>query len=188
MDAIKKNGFTLIEIVVAMGIFALLIGSLSSIFVQALQGQKKTLATQEVLGQTSYVLDYMSRAIRLAKKDIAGDCIGAKLNYLATDSRVLNGEEFSGPGIKFLNYNGICQEFFKDSADLKLKESKDSAGPEDLTSAGLKINYFNIIIAGEYQTDAVQPEVTLFLEVEGKNQSKIKIQTTVSQRNLDIQR
>lgn len=184
-----KKGFTLIEIVVAMGIFTLLIGSLSSIFVQALQGQKKTLATQEVLEQTSYVLDYMSRAIRMAKKDITGGCTGiAKLNYSKTASRVLSGQAFEGPGIKFLNYDGVCQEFFQDSGDFKLKESKASASPVDLTSGNLKINSFNINLYGEYQTDAIQPKVTLFLDIAGKNQSKIKVQTTVSQRNLDIQR
>ncbi len=167
----------MIEIVVAMGIFALLTGSLSSIFVQALQSQKKTLAIQDVLGQTSYILDYMSRAIRMAKKDIDGACITAKLNYQRTAT-----------GIKFLNYDGICQEFFLDSGDFKLKESKASASPVDLTSANLKINSFNINLSGESQDDTIQPKITLFLDIEGKNQVKMKIQTTVSQRNLDIQR
>ena len=182
------NGFTLIEIVVAMMIFVLLIGSLFSIFVQALQGQKKTLATQEVLDQTSYVMDYMGRAIRMAKKDTSGSCIGANLNYIATNSRILDGQTFQGPGIKFLNYEGVCQEFFRDDGDFKIKESKNAASPVDLTSANMNINNLNIIISGETQNDAVQPEVTLFLGIEGKDQSKIKIQTTISQRNLDIQR
>jgi prepilin-type N-terminal cleavage/methylation domain-containing protein len=181
------TGFTLIEIVVVIGIFSLLISSLSLFFVQALQSQRNILATQEVLGQASYVLDYMSRAARMARKDIGGSCTGtAKLNYSTTTSRVLGGQTFLGPGIKFLNYDNICQEFFLDSADLKLKESKSAATPVDLTSAGLKVNSFNVALFGETQGDNNQPKATLFLDIKGKNQSKIKIQTTVSQRNMDI--
>ncbi|MDO8601415.1 MAG: type II secretion system protein [bacterium] len=188
MDTIKKNGFTLIEIVVAMGIFALLMGSLSSVFVQALQGQKKTLATQEVLGQASYALDYISRAVRMARKDISGSCLGVNLNYSTTTSRILSGQTFSGPGIKFLNSSSTCQEFFLDSASSTLKESQALMSPVDLTSANLKINSFNISLIGASQNDDVQPKVTLFLDITGKNESKIKVQTTISQRNLDIQR
>lgn len=184
----SKNGFTLIEIVVVIGIFSLLIGSLSSVFVQALQSQKNILANQEALGQASYVLDYMSRAARMARKDTGGSCTGtAKLNYQKTSSRTLEGIVYSGAGIRFLNYSNICQEFFLDSADLKLKESKSLLAPVDLTSAGLKVNSFNVALFGETQGDNDQPKATLFLNVEGKNQSKIKIQTTVSQRNLDIE-
>ena len=172
-----KRGFTLIEIVVAMGIFSLLISSLSSIFVQVLRSQKKTLAAQEILGQTSYVLEYMSRALRMAKKDIDGVCITAKLNYQKT---------YSGQGIKFLNYNNICQEFYLEAG--RLKENKNS-NILPLTSASLNVSAFNIGPDDSWdQNDDEQPKVPLFFEVEGRESSKIKIQTTVSQRNLDIER
>jgi prepilin-type N-terminal cleavage/methylation domain-containing protein len=189
MDGIKnQKSFTLIEIVVAMGIFSLLVGSLSSIFVQALQGQRKTLATQEVLEQTSYVLDYMSRALRMAKKDVTGSCTGPDyITYITTNSRVLDGKTFTGPGIKFINSSSICQEFFLDNASSTLKESQSGAAPVDLTSKNIKINSFNIYYTGTHQNDTTQPKVTFFLDIEGKNQSRIKVQTTVSQRNLDIQ-
>lgn len=184
-----KRGFTLIEIVVATGILSLLIGSLSSIFFQALQSQRKILAGQEVLSQTSYILDYLSRAIRMAKKDVSGACTGtANLNYSTSNSRVLGGQTYQGLGIKFVNSTSTCQEFFLDSASSTLKESQAGSAPVDLTSAALKINSFNINFSGGYQTDMLQPKITFFLDVAGKNQSRIKTQTTISQRNLDIQR
>lgn len=172
-----------------MGIFSLLVGSLSSIFVQALQSQRKTLATQEVLEQTSYILDYMSRALRMAKKDVTGSCTGGPdyITYITTSSRTLGGQPFNGPGIKFLNSSFICQEFFLDNASSTLKESQSGAAPVDLTSKNIKINSFSIYYTGTHQNDTIQPKVTFFLDIEGKNQARIKVQTTISQRNLDIQ-
>ncbi|MEK9135252.1 MAG: type II secretion system protein [Patescibacteria group bacterium] len=174
MATMKKNGFTLVEMIVTMGIFSLLIGSLAAVFTQILQSQRKISSTQELLGQTSYVLEYMSRAIRMAKKDTGGICIPSNLNYSQTAT-----------GIKFLNYNSVCQEFYLESG--QLKENKGGV-VSPLTSSHLNVLSFDIVDFGWTQTDDNQPKVTLFLNIEGNNQSKIKVQTAVTQRNLDIMR
>lgn len=174
----KKAGFTLIETVVAVAIFSLLISAVSGIFVFFLKAQKHSLATQEVLSQTSYAMEYMSKALRMARKDdLNGTCTIAgtpKLNYA-----------FVSQCIRFRNYYDQCQEFCLDG--VKLKEIKD--GNENyLTSGNLTVNNFNIGLTGQQQTDSLQPKVIIFLDVSGKEQSNIKIQTTISQRNLDIRK
>lgn len=168
----NKKAFTLVELLVAVAIFSIIGGIASGIFVSALRAQKKSLVYQELLSQTSYLMEYMSRALRMARKDIDGVCIDAKLNYKIVDS-----------GIKFMNYKGGCQKFYLSGN--QLKEEK-GAVISDLTSAGLSVSNFNINLFGQTQDDNLQPRLSFFLTIEEKEESKIKIQTTVSQRSLDI--
>lgn len=179
-----KNGFTLVEILVAMAIFSIIIGISLTIFLSALQAQRKALASQRLVDQTGYVLEYMSRALRMVKKQTAESpsCLSQNgLNYEITRG---------GKGLKFLNYQSICQEFFLDVNLKRLKEAKEDS-EEFLTSAELEVESFNIKLMGESDQDTDQPRVTLFLKIKGKGQKpeekpEIKIQTTISQRGLDL--
>lgn len=190
-----KKGYTLIEVLVAVAIFFTVLAAPTGFFIGSLKAQMRTLASQELLNQTSYFLEYISRALRMAKKDKNDSCIGLNSNYQKTNTRTLAGVTYSGPGIKFKSYHDtpICQEFFLDENDKVLKESKNGAAPLPLTSDNLEIVSFKI--SGEEswgQNDNLQPKVTLFLEIKGGRslkpelQPKIKIQTAVSQRNLDV--
>lgn len=175
LQCLNEKGITLVEMLVVIGIFSLIAGAISGPFLSGISSQRKILANQEILDQTSYVLEYMSRALRMAKKDQNGTCIPAKTNY----QKLANG-------IKFLNYNNECQQFYLEQSQLK----ENKAGTIlPLTSNLIKVRSFRIQLSGETQTDNLQPRVTIFLEVEGrgKNPPKIQIQTTISQRNLDVQ-
>lgn len=178
----KKRGYTLIEILVAISIFFIVIAAPTGFFVTSIKGQKKVLASQELLDNVSFTLEYMSRAIRMAKKDKDNICIGQKLNYQETHF---------GQGIQFLNYNNECQEIFLD-IDGRLKESIDGSVPVPLTSEELVITSFKIASDESWgQLDNLQPRVTLSFEIKRENprpemEPKIKIQTTISQRNLDF--
>lgn len=184
-----QKGFSLVEIMVAVAIFSVVISVASMSFILAIKSQKKSLAEQELLAQTSYVMEYMSRALRMAKKDLSGDCIAAKTNY---------GRPYGNSSIRFLNYEGAtgeCQEFFLDvDGQLKMRKSSDDTAANfgaavPLTSATLTIDPGSVqfYLIGESQFDNIQPRVTIFLDIDGKEQTDIKIQTTISQRNLDIE-
>ena len=144
--AADKKGFTLIELIVVMAVFLLVIGGAIGIFISIIEHQRIILAEEELLNQTSYVQEYMSKALRMATKDQSGDClvdnsalspdpqkIYPGYSYLltrpVTDS---NGVTFY-TGIKFLNQSNTdnlqrpaCQEFYLDrtSSPYVLKEIK----------------------------------------------------------------
>ncbi|MBM3283920.1 prepilin-type N-terminal cleavage/methylation domain-containing protein [Candidatus Gottesmanbacteria bacterium] len=182
----KKNGYTLIELLVALTVFTIVVAAPTGFFVSALKGQQKALASQELYDNVSYTLEYMSRSLRMAKKDYSGSCITANMNYETTTD---------GHNVKFKtideNYNEICQEFFLDTNDNRLKEIKNGI-TLPLTARNLEVVSFIVGDHGWGQDDYDQPKVTLFLEIRGKRgslpelQPEIKIQTSVSQRNLDI--
>jgi len=60
--------------------------------------------------------------------------------------------------------------------------------PLPLTSADLEIVSCNFKLSGQSQDDDLQPSVTISFEIQKGTQpeSKIRLQTTISQRNLDI--
>jgi len=194
-----KRGYTLIEVMVAVGIFTIVIAAPTGFFVSSLKGQQKALASQEVLDETSYALEYISRSLRMAKKELncanklePTTCACLKNAGYGTNYELIH--EDKKKGIKLTNYRNQCQEFFLDINDNRLKEVKDGGEAIPLTSDDLEIVSFKIGPQQDSwgQNDNKQPKITLFLEVKGiesarpELQPKIQIQTTISQRNLDV--
>lgn len=188
--------FTLIEMLVAATIFVSVVTVISTIFISGLRAQRQSLAYRELLDQTSYLLEYMSRSLRMAMKDdiaIRGfplkNCLnGNKVNY-----------EFEGDCLKFRNYKNECQEFcLKDIGGGRKKIVEiiyDGTTVEvDLTSPDLNVKSFEVKDPRSPSSwkqppeDYFQPLVEILLEIEGREQSKIQIKTSISQRNLDVQR
>lgn len=177
-DKLTVSGFTLVELLVAVMIFSIAIAGILGVFNYTVKSQSKVLDSQEVLDQASYVMEYMSRSVRMAKKDEAGACITAGKNY--------DDPSGNSSSIKFWSYNEQCQKFYLDGD--RLKEEKGGI-VNFLTSSNLNVNSIKFNIAGD-GTDNEQPKVTVFLDIEKagaiSGDAGIKIQTTVSQRNLDI--
>jgi prepilin-type N-terminal cleavage/methylation domain-containing protein len=173
------RGFTLIELLVVIAIFSIGIGSITGIFISGLSSQRRILAEQDILNQISYAIEYMGRAIRMAKKDdisISGqtkNCLsGNKVNYeTPTESE-----------IKFRNYQNQCQRFYLSSN--QIFEEKDGTVLA-LTSPKIKVNTLKFKIFGESQDDTYQPRVAIFMEIESRGK-KLQFQTTISQRDIDV--
>lgn len=189
---IQNKGFTLIELLVAIGIFSIVIGMVSAIFILGIRQQKVAFASQTVLDQASFTLEYMSRALRMARKELSTPaCLSQNgLNYEITPS---------GSGLKFINSleSSDCQEFFLESGQLKYRKKIGQSSEESLplTSNKLEVVSLKFNLVGEFQGDAdnpenLQPKITIFLEIKGKGEleksQRIKIQATLSQRNLDV--
>lgn len=181
----KKSGYTLVEVLVTVVVFAILLGAIIGIWASAIRMQRYILNSQELLNQTSYIMEYTSRAIRMAKKDVTDICAIGTNNY----GLPVSGDD----GVRFRNMSGICKEFFKNGDVLKDgDEGRPLLSPPfprdlDLTSSLLIVNDFNVLIQGDFPNN--QPRVTLFLDIEAGSfdpKPRIKIQTTVSQRDLNI--
>ena len=181
---IKKNAYTLIEILVAISIFTIVIAAPTGFLVGSIKGQQKALSSQKLIDNVSYSLEYISRALRMAKKDRDGTCIEPGANY--------ENPGHDDSSIRFLNYNNICQEFSLEDGQLKQRKSTTNSEEDlgeiftPLTSDDLQIEMLKFELFGQEQDDNLQPRVTIVLDIKGKN-TELKIQTTISQRNLDVQ-
>jgi len=179
---LKNRGFTLVEMMVTLLIFSIIVGTTVGVFVSVIRIQKYNLSYHQLLAQTSYAIEYMARAIRMAKKNTDGICSGmADKNY---------EETHSGHGVRFETYHspGQCWEFFLEEE--KLKVLKNNEEKYDLTSGDFNVTSFNVVVSGD-GADQEQPRVTVFMEVRGEGSAfqpgpRVRIQTTISQRNLDF--
>lgn len=180
----NRKGFTLIELLVAILVFSLIIGSASNLLFSSIASQRRILVTQEIIRQTSFVQEYISRSIRQAKKELASPA-----SCLTTSGRGYNYEiTHSGSGLLFIDRQNRCHEFFLENGRIK----EGISGVEQfITSDELVVATFNFTIRGESQSDNIQPRVSFFIDmtsvgVKAESQISIKTQTTVSQRKVDI--
>jgi len=173
----KNKGFTLVEMLVTALIFSIVMGAAMGVFVSAIKLQRYNLTHQQLLNQASYAMEYMDRAIRMAVRD-DGTCGFSGKNY-----------NYTASSIQFQTYDGACQAFSLNSDSIKAtKTGANGYNNVDLTSDDFEVTSFTFQVSGD-GIDNDQPKVTIFLEIKGKGlgqQPKIKIQTTVSQRNLDL--
>jgi len=177
----KNRAFTLVEMLVAVSIFSFLVAALSGIFVTSLQSQRQGLASQLLINDTSYNLEYISRLLRMARKQTASfpTCLSqAGLNYEITRG---------GQGVKFLNYQGICYEIYLEGTRIYQNKGGEIL---PITSQNLEVSSLKFNLSGQSEIDNLQPRVTVYFYIKNKGQkpeeqSEIKVQTTVSQRELD---
>jgi len=184
---VKMNrGFTLVEMMVTVLIFSIVVGVTIGVFVSAIRIQRYNLAYQQLLDQTSYAMEYMSRAIRMAVKD-DGTCGFSGYNYDNSPDETR---------LEFKSYNPDygCQEFSLKEGRLKVENKGvgDFLINDFLTSDDFDVTSLNFKLSGapgSERGDNLQPRVTIFMEIQGKGaklQPKITMQTTISQRNLDF--
>ncbi|MDP2950972.1 MAG: type II secretion system protein [bacterium] len=181
-----QEGFTLIELLVAMAVFTVMISSVVALFGNALKTQNEVLSYSQAIGSASYSVEYVSRALRMAKKDLLGACITSKSNYENIGNTTV---------IRFLNYDEKCQEFGLSAGAIYLRRSSTNSSTGlgaqvPLTASNLVVSKLVFSITGNSQVDDFQPKVAVALEIGELNKkfSPIKVQTTISQRDLDIPR
>ena len=97
----KNRGYTLIEVLVSVAIFSIIIAGPTGLFVLSLRNQNMSLALGETIDNTSHAVEYISRALRMARKDRAGECITLNYNY--------ENPSADTSKIRFLYYQGYCQ-------------------------------------------------------------------------------
>ena len=172
----KHTGFTLMELLVASTIFFIITASSVGVFISSIRAQEYSLNYQQLLNQTSYVMEYMSRSLRMARKSegtICSDFSGKNYNSTANSVEFVNSN------------NSECWEFSLENGQLKINKN---GVLHNLTSDDLKVNSFKVLVLGD--SSGEQPRITIFLDIESRKKTnshapRIKIQTTVSQRDLN---
>ena len=184
----SSKGVTIVELLVVLSIFVFVIVTAVSIFVSTTQQQKSILKEQELLNQVSYVIEYMSRRIRMTLTDANGVCPGFGYDYLLT-----NYDSVSGfyQGIKFISDDNNCYEFFLDTDGIFKMRFQNNLysllSPSQFDNFTIKYVRFIIngdkIIGSNSASNPLGPRITTSLDFLISQKEKV-FQTTVSRRNL----
>ncbi len=189
----NKKGFTLVELMISVLIFSILAGAIIGIFTSSINTQRKILDDQKVISELSYVMEYVSRALRMARKDITDVCLnsgGTMQSYNLTE----NGDIHV---IRFLNHDYKCQEFGLNGTTGRIYEKKSTdenwlnlpANELYVTSSNIYVDrlYFNNIGSDWGPSPTIHPKVLINLRFKESQDSPDEmsfiLQTVISQRN-----
>lgn len=172
-----KGGFTLVEILVALGIFSLVVSAAVGAFVGSSSSQKKTIELYDTQREASYLMETVSRELRMTTKlcnDTSVDCAAKE-----------NQENNEDSDIEFKNYDGEWIIYCK----------ADSFGGCDdvdgnyFARDGEIINSSDVIIEDLtfYTSEdfgSTQPIVTIVMKVKstGKYGTSITLQNSIAMR------
>lgn len=176
----SQQGFTLLELVTSMAIFLIIMGTVSGIFASILRNQRRVLSKQLIMSNTSYALEYMGRALRMAKKDTPS-------NQSCLSETGLNYENPDDNQIKFLTHDEKCVTFKLENDQIKGVNVNGEGKTLAFTSDDLNIQKLKFTLNGQSQENNLQPTITIFFRVETPGGHTFSTQTTITQRNLDVQ-
>jgi prepilin-type N-terminal cleavage/methylation domain-containing protein len=173
-------GVSLIELVVAIGLFAVVMLSATQIFKMVVDGQRNAVSAQNVQENIRYALEKMSKEIRTAQ-------ISNVNCYAEAVNKVFNTDA-GGNKIYFKNKDNNCVTYFLENNRLKTTVVGSSiitnfVTPSKLEVSNLKFNVVDDLIGAFH---SVQPYVTMSMDIRAlglaANQQKMKVQITVSSR------
>ncbi len=163
----SQSGFTIVEVLVASLIFSIIAMSVSAIFVQLIGLQRRALATQKIQDNALFVLEMMSRDIRVSRI-INQESPNCDLTTLALT------HPSKGAVIYRVN-NGSVE--------------KSEGGGAYLAISTPSVNFarMNFCVKGSLANDNKTPRVAILTTVEnrtGKEILQINLQTSVSSRDV----
>ena len=179
----KTEGFTLIEVLVSVTIFAVIILAITNIFKLSIDGERSAIATQNVQESLKYFLEVTGREMRMAQRN-NGVCTGIPDNVIFQRTAGSPGDT-----LYFKNYYGECVTYSlaADGTNLRFKISRKNAGgtlADFISPAKIKINNLHFMVNSVAST--TQPMVTINLDAialgESQFKSAMSIQTSITSR------
>ncbi|MEX2008159.1 MAG: prepilin-type N-terminal cleavage/methylation domain-containing protein [Candidatus Spechtbacterales bacterium] len=185
-----EKGFTLIELVVALGVFSIVMMIAFGAFLGALRAQRVTFAEHSVSQETRFALEFMSRQLRVASQDGGG---GGSMVCLDASNSTPRVFDVGAGEIQFLNGREECVRFFFDDGTGTIRYENPAGGTAyDLTSpTGVTVESLQFTIRGNTNADDEQPRVMINLTARGlggeeEEAARLTTQTTVTVRTLDL--
>ncbi|OHA74104.1 MAG: hypothetical protein A2940_00425 [Candidatus Wildermuthbacteria bacterium RIFCSPLOWO2_01_FULL_48_29] len=171
----NQRAFTLIEMLVALAVFGIIIGITSGYLVSAISVQRETLAIRPMVDETSFVAEYMSRALRPAQRSQDASCLSASGLYYEVSP--------TGDSVTFIDEDERCREMYFEAGAGKIRETIDGVDGA-LTSSSLDIQNMEFVLPASAER---HPQVTFSMEVRPREETAsrvLRIQTTISQREF----
>jgi prepilin-type N-terminal cleavage/methylation domain-containing protein len=183
MKGFTLKGFSLIEILVAVSIFAVAAVISSGALLSASEAQQKILSLRIVQDNLSYAFDTIGKEVRTGKSYHCGTTID-DFSDIPRDCAVPGGPSFT-----FLNSSGDKITYRLNNGRIEKVLDGNPSTSLILTSSDTNITSLTFYVVGAPAGDNLQPRLTIVLRgtagLKEKIKSRLNIQTTISQRSLD---
>lgn len=175
---VKNGGFTIFEMIVAIGIFTVVVTIAVSSMLILTNSEKKAITLQTTQDNLRFALEAMAKEMRTGE-GFPSDCV---IGCTAINYRTARGESV------YYRFNQTSNV---------IEKASDGSGcapfPENcyfpFTSMEVTIERLLFYITG-VGNDDIQPKVTTVIEASTpgieRTASRLQLQTTVSQRRLDM--
>jgi len=178
-----KDGFSLIEVIVSVALFAIIILATTQIFKMVVDGQRGAIAAQNVEESLKYFSEVTGKEIRMAQKNSDGACSSLgidptkvfKYTYISTSSDSLS----------FKNHYGQCVTYKINVDGNNIQRFSIQRGPSAdwITPAKISVDSLHFIVS---ESTSTQPLVTLNLQAHALNQAQfhaaMTLQTSIAVR------
>lgn len=168
-----KKGFTIMEMIIALGVFSISMMLTLGIYTNMIDMQNKSFNFRAVNNSLNFTMEKMSREIRTGFS-----YCGIALLYPCSSSQFSFKAGISGnPEITYRLNNNV----------IEMAVNGGSFSP--LTSSGVVVTNLEFLVDGQNVGDGKQPVVTIIMKAESgaseKTKAYLNLQTTIIQRKLD---
>lgn len=178
----SEAGYSLIELMVAIGVFAVVVTILSGTFMISLRGQGKSATVQNIGDNMRYAMEVMAKEIRMGT-------IKATEGYLFDP--LLSDIRFRS---NMPNRNNAVVRFYLDTLTHQIMfddDIFDALSPEPITSANIEVSALKFDVSGDTSgtSASAQPRITIAMRAASVGtaadiETRIDMQTTISPRSL----
>ncbi|MDA3840718.1 MAG: prepilin-type N-terminal cleavage/methylation domain-containing protein [Patescibacteria group bacterium] len=198
----NERGYSLLEMIVAIAIFAVVFLMITSIYLSMIESQKSVIATQNIQESMKFVFEMVSKEIRTAVKseDSCAATLGLTADIIApatVPNKIFNIDSTTFPGyhvLYFMNRKEECVSYAignngdVDSWTIRRVKGLDDeemfVTPNEISLENLYFNVWDDEIGAFHSR---QPSVTLKVDVETSkgreiHKQKTTLQTTITSR------
>ncbi|MBI2062085.1 MAG: prepilin-type N-terminal cleavage/methylation domain-containing protein [Candidatus Yanofskybacteria bacterium] len=163
----KEAGFTVVEVLVTSLIFSIIAMTVSAIFIQIINLERRSFAVQKIQDNALLVLEEISRDVRVSRisDQESLDCTAATITLI----HPLKGT------VVYRTSNGIVQR------------NINGGSYDDVSNSNVNFTRMNFCIRGSSANDNQSPRVSIITSVQnrtGREVLQINLQTTTTSRNF----
>lgn len=182
----KNRGFTLIEMIVSIGLFTIVLFIASSAFLSVVNADRKSRATRLAMDNLTVSLEDMTRRMKTG--------YGYECRDITTNAIIPNCSTGS-LYVAFTDQDGNKVAYALNTSESRIQRTIASpilgtiSNNIPVTAPEIKITKLNFIVGGTAAGDNLQPYIKIFIEGTtggGVTDANFRLQTMVTQRTYDI--